>query len=279
MKPVSIFVLVCSTLFANAQVKNFSIAVGVNRPVIADVINEAQLNPIPIPTTGYYSTNTNVGKLRQTYDGKTGFEVATSFHVFRLKKLFFETGIAFQYNRYKKSVTVDVASPGTSTNPISGISGQPYGTIRSYSQLINANGSVGMNVNGQPIFAERGENLGETTTFYVRIPVIVGSSFLKGRLLLKVGLVTDFLGQATQYQERYSFYSGISEYKDRNTKEFSKIMAGGLLRSTYLITKKIGVDLSYHRSFTRIYTTDEGHGAFYNIFSIGGSYYFRNFIN
>jgi hypothetical protein len=63
-------------------------------------------------------------------------------------------------------------------------------------------------------------------------------------------------------------------YKDTNKKDFSPVMLNGTLQTTYLITKHIGVDLSYQYSFNSIYKESVAGKSNYNILAAGVSYHF-----
>ena len=80
-------------------------------------------------------------------------------------------------------------------------------------------------------------------------------------------------------QFSYSFtpsYETINSsiYNDKTGDGFTNTIANAVFDATYLVTKNVGIDLNYQRSFSPIY--DKGYQvggkAKYNIISLGVSY-------
>jgi hypothetical protein len=110
------------------------------------------------------------------------------------------------------------------------------------------------------------------TTWYVGIPVMIGTSFLNDKLLIRTGATLSYLISATQYATTYSIYTQTTnEYKEHSTKGYNSFLAGAAIQSTYHVTKYLGVDVSYQYSLTPIYS--EGNSiSRYTTFTAGLSY-------
>jgi hypothetical protein len=279
MKRILLLILVLNSGYAHAQIRNFSIKMAVNRPVIAGNSQEPKMTSITDPSTGYSSTWTNVGTLSENFDEKPGFGLTSSFQAFTFKNFFVETGLGVQYYRYKRVVTVENLNQGSGIVLLpslpSGQTGQPYGgfVIGGVTPQ-NPNG----NIRGIP---EPSDDIGKTTTLYLQLPVMAGKYFLKNKLLVKAGFTADFLLQATQVKSYYSTENGsytISDYKDKNAEGFSPVTVNGVFQTSYFIIKNLGIDVTYQRSLNTIYKDSDSEigNAYYNIFSVGVSYHFFN---
>jgi len=274
MKRLLLFFLVFSCLQASAQIKDFTIKIAANRPVIADVSKKSELTT-PIPVSSGYTTYTNSFSLNEIFDEKSGVGLNSSFQVFTFKNFFIETGLGIQYYRYTRSVKVETIDQ-SSIVLLPGNAGQPYGSIVGYTILRDADGNLIVNPGGSPInaFPETSANVGKTTTLYLQFPLITGKSFLKNKLLVRAGLTADFLLQATEIKRNYSLQNGFYEYKDHQADGISNLTLNGVFQTSYFITKHISVDLTYQRSFTSIYSDSNVGKAYYNIFSAGASFCF-----
>lgn len=278
MKRLLLILLVGSFLPLKAQIRNFSIDLSVNRPVIADISKKPNVYGTT-PTTGYYSV-TNPWTIHEQYEEKPGLSLTTTFQAFTFKNFFIETGLGLQRYRYTRSTYVEAQSsglnPGTLQYPI--VDGQPYGSIIGSWFQRDPDGNIIVNPGGQlSLLPQPSENVGKTTTLYLQLPVTVGKFFLKNKLLVNVGLTADILMLSTEVKSSYSMENNqlvYNEYKDKRVEGFSSVMLSGLFQTSYFITKNIGIDLTYQRSFTSIYSDSEIGKSYYNILSFGGSYHF-----
>ena len=114
MKRLLLILLIGSFLPLHGQIRNFSIDLSVNRPVIADISKEPRVYS-PTPTTGYYTITTNPWTVHEQYEEKPGFSLATAFQAFTFKKFFIGTGLGLQYYRYTRSTYVEAQN--TDLNP------------------------------------------------------------------------------------------------------------------------------------------------------------------
>ncbi len=267
MRRLLLILLIGSFLPICAQVKNFSVQISSNFPIISDVIKKSTIQRIIPSSSGLFIT-TNAGTVKESYNEKPGFNITTKFQVYQFKGLTIESGLSVQFYRYTRLAHVSGLSGLNSIQiPIS--TGIPIGTIMGYQLPRDPSGAILLNPGLEP-----SANLGKTTTLYLQLPITIGRSFLKNRLVLQGGLASNFLLNATEYKEKYSVQTGLSEYKDTHAGGFSKFIVSGIFRTTYFVAKNIGLDLEYHRSFNSIYSASPVGKSYYNIFSVGASYHF-----
>lgn len=284
MKRLLLPFLLSVCMLAQAQLKNFSIHAGTNYPLIRENRETPKQPGVQVPTASGGSTiTTNIPVLVEKFEEKAGFNLGTSFRVFESKKFFIETGTSASYYRYKKSTLIESSSrlnpvitsgPGTTASV-----GNPFPLLPTTSYNSSNNGQVIVDQNGSPVthtnieVEKTPEDLGKTTTAYLQVPVVVGRSFLKDRLVAKIGVSTNFLVFASVYKEDL-LYATNTLIKDKSKDGFSHVMVNGTFQATYLITQNIGLDLSYQRSLNSIYSEHAIDKTFFNIFSLGASYHF-----
>jgi hypothetical protein len=137
-------------------------------------------------------------------------------------------------------------------------SGIPFGSF--YGSTANDNIDV----------VKPGKPRADKTTLYLSVPLMAGTSFLKGRLLIRTGATLSYLINASQYITTYSMATGTTtEHKENSTNGYRSFLAGAAIQSTYRVTKYLGVDISYQHSLTPIYTEKKSR---YNTLSLGLSY-------
>jgi hypothetical protein len=284
MKRLLLLFLILSSGFAQAQIRNFSIKMAVNRPLITENSQEPEVTSITDPSTGYSSTWTNVGTLNEHFDEKPGFGLTSSFQAFTFKNFFIETGLGVQYYRYKRYLSVDMQknqNAGTISYPVTGGQvGQPHGGIIIIgTPPRNPDGGTVLDPFNLPDidFLEPSDNIGKTTTLYLQLPVTAGKFFFKNKLLVKAGFTADFLLQATEIKNTWSEENGLYEfhdYKDKHAEGFTPVTVNGMFQTSYFIVKNLGIDLTYQRSLNAIYKDSDMGNSYYNIFSVGVSYHF-----
>jgi Outer membrane protein beta-barrel domain len=271
-------------MLAQAQLKNFSIHAGTNYPLIRENRETPNQQAVLVPTASGGSTiTTNNSVLVEKFEEKAGFNLGTSFQVFESKKFFIETGASANYYRFKKSTLIESSSVlnplGPSWSGTVASAGNPFPLLPTTSYNNSNNGQVIVNQNGSPVThtnieAEKTpEDLGKTNTVYFQVPVVVGRSFLKDRLVAKIGVSTNFLVFVSVYKDDL-LYATNTLIKDTSKDGFSHVMVNGTFQATYLITQNIGLDLSYQRSLNSIYSEHAIDKTFFNIFSLGASYHF-----
>jgi Outer membrane protein beta-barrel domain len=290
MKRLLLPFLLGMCVFAQAQIKNFSVHAGTNYPLIRENRETPKSPAVQVPTASGGSTViTNIGVLVEKFEEKAGFNLGTSFQVFESKKFFIETGASANYYRYKKSTTIESLSKQSSTlvlgsgggSTVVGTVGSPFPLLPTTSYNRDNDGRIIVDQNGNPVthanseFPKPAEDLGKTSTVYLQVPIVFGKSFLNDKLIAKIGLSTNFLVYASEYKQDLS-YTTNALIKDTSKDGFSRAMINGTFQATYLITKNIGIDLSYQRSLNSIYSEQAIDKSYYNIFSLGASYHFSS---
>lgn len=273
------------SITAFGQLRNATFRVSVNYPYIASVITDPPSSPPSNPATGYIAFQSNFSRVRESYDTKPGVDLGLNVDALSWGKFFLRTGLSLQYQQYTRRV--EIASDYIPDLTVSGIldfsniDRSQYGHI--YGTNIGASDTTARlidTITGLPLTPytepERDKRIGATTVLYLQVPVTVGRRFLKDKLTLSVGFTPSVLVRATRYEERYSFISQprYSIHNNKSGDGFANLLVNGIFDASYSITKRIGLHLSYQRSFTPIY--DEGNRpggkAVFNTLSFGAGY-------
>ncbi len=276
MKNIVLLALMLLGFASEAQIKRYSFRVAANYPLIKDVTTSDVMTlttPWYMGTSGSNPINyTAETTIRQSFNGRMGFDASGNIDYAVSKKFFLTTGLTISYLRFKQIITIEGLGTSQSLTEIPAISGGIIGDF--YGSITFRN--TGGNIVTQPAQLTQSDKLGETTTLYLQTPVLVGVSLLKDKLLIRGGVTFSFLLNATRYKSQSS-YNGTafvsSDYKDNTKEGYTDVMASGTVQATYLITKRIGVDFSFNKYFTSIYSnTDQSKKAKYNVLSLGLSY-------
>ncbi len=257
-----------------AQVKNFSFHGSANYPIIKTVETDHQPTGITIPAaTGYasYATKINV---RESFSSKVGFEIGSRFDYYFTSKFFITSGLSISHVRFKRTIEVSLLSPDIQLDNLPATVGQPFGSIYGSMTWLDAQGNVVLSP--PSVFPQKSENIGNTTTWSVLAPVLIGTSFLHKKLEVRTGALFSYLVRATQTKEQYTASTrSISEYKDSSKDGFNEFQAGITVQTTYLLGRHVGVDFAAQKFFTPIYQSSEQFAdeAKYNLLSLGLSYH------
>lgn len=273
MKKSLLLAAILVAFSSQAQLKNFLLHVSANSVMIKSGEETVKYNVIPIASaTGYSSTTVNTGTIRQTFQGKVGFDVSGRFNCPLSNQFFISTGLSSAYWRFQRSLEV-LSLNGTSALFVprfpDGITvnqpGSPYGSI--FPHGANGNGIT-------PSTLSPSQSLGNTSIWNIQVPVLAGTSFLKEKLRVKAGLSFFYLLHVSEVKQQYTTTtSSISEYKDTSKEAYNAFQTGGLFETTYQIAKRIGIDVSVKHYFTPIYKEDiSASSSRYNSISFGVGY-------
>jgi hypothetical protein len=257
-----------------AQVKNFSFHISANCPIINDVETDHQAMVPIAAATGYSSYFVTAG-VRESFKSKVGFEVGSRFDYPINSKFFVTSGLSFSYIQFQRTVEISHLSSGIQFHnlPVPTTVGEPFGAIHGSFRWQDVQGNVVLN---PPSLPQRSEDIGNTATLSLQAPVLVGTSFFNKKLEVRTGALLSYLLHATQTKEKYEASTqSIADYKDSSKAGFSEFQAGIALQSTYLVSRKIGIDFTAQKFFTPIYKSNEQFGgeAKYNVLTLGLSYH------
>ncbi len=256
-----------------AQVKNFSFHGSANYPIIKTVETDLQPIPLTIPAaTGYSSYVTQVN-VRESFSSRVGFEIGSRFDYSVTSKFFITSGLSINHIRFKRTEEISLLSPDIQFHNLPTTVGQPFGSLYGSITWRDAQGDVILN---PPSLPQKSENIGNTTTFSLLAPVLIGTSFLNKKLEVRTGALFSYLLRATQTKEQYTASThSLSEYKDSSKDGFTEFQAGITVQTTYLLGRHVGVDFAAQKFFTPIYQSSEQFAdeAKYNLLSLGLSYH------
>ncbi|MFC2152314.1 outer membrane beta-barrel protein [Bacteroidota bacterium] len=243
------------SIFTYSQDIKYSIKLNYNYPFISDVVEEE-------PTV-YYSPSAagfvyiNDGTVVETYKSKSGGKLSGNINYAINSRLSIEGGLQLNLIRYQQDTyikTIDYYEVITEAFDTILVSFFPDITTDSQSQR-----------------SSEYDKLGNTTALYTAIPIKIGYSFLKNKLMCKMGVIPSFLS----YAETYEFANYNQIEKNTSADGFKNLVWNVSLEFEYLVYKNIGIDLNYSRSLNSIYDKDASIGVpKYNIFSVGISYNF-----
>src|SRR5688572_2108961 len=199
MKRSLLLFCMLSAWAAQAQVKNFSFKAGVNYPVIPTKTMETQIKTLGTP--GYEGFSfINVGSISLSHESKPGIDLGGAVDYSISRKFFISTGLNLSYLRFKKRVKIERLGSDDvfdgDFNPSTTV-GTPMGSF--YGSIIyrDANGNVVVDENGQPrtqITSLRStDDHGKTSTLYLQVPVLVGTTFFHHKLIVRGGISVSYL--------------------------------------------------------------------------------------
>ncbi|MFZ6012765.1 MAG: outer membrane beta-barrel protein [Bacteroidota bacterium] len=277
-------IFVCSLSSAYAQIKGYAVQVAANYPVIPSQTTSSSIQTTPIDaSSGYTSYWLNIGAIKESYEGRPGFDISGKFSYGVSKHFFVTSGLTVNYYRYKRSIKIEDlnteenvilvpgGTSGTGGTPV--IIGAPLGVIGGGSRLVGPNGKL---IDNPDLTFNPDDRNGETTTLYLQLPVMAGTTFFNDRLVVQTGLTTSWIVRGTEYKSLFS-YSGTYVYetkKETTTEEFNSVMIGLSLQTTYRITKSIGIEVSAQKSLSKIYDNESTGKGKLNTVSLGVSYNF-----
>lgn len=276
MKNTVLLALMLLGFASEAQIKRYSFKVAANYPLIKDVTTLDVMTltaPWYMGTSGSNPINyTAETTIRQSFKGHMGFDASGNIDYAVSKKLFLTTGLTISYLRFKQIITIE--SLGTSQS-LTEIPAKGGGIIGDFYGSITFRDTEGDFVT-QPAQLTQSDKLGETTTLYLQTPILVGVSLLKDKFLIRGGATFSFLLNTSSYKLQSSYHGTafvLSDYKDNTKEGYTDVMSSGTIQATYLIAKRIGVDFSFNKYFTSIYSNnDQSKKAKYNTLSLGLSY-------
>lgn len=280
MKTFLFFGLFFTAIIGQAQLKNFTLHADTNLPLIRSVEKNEIMAALPLATTsGYSYMAVNVGGLKESYTPKAGFRLGSKIDYSISKQFFITVGISLDYLRYQRSIEVTkINSSPTSTMPTPIVFGKPFGTFYGVPLLRDQNGNPILESNGSIAIAKKSEDFGNTTTLSLQVPVAVGKSFLEEKFLVKTGIVFNYLLRATEVRQSVTMPAITVIEEKQTTKEgFNEFLTGATIQCTYLLSPKIGIDVTAQKFFTPIYTGgyQSAGKAKLNTISLGLSYSFN----
>jgi hypothetical protein len=280
MNKILLFLLFLIGTTCQAQLKNFAIQLSGNYPIIQSVEETNQLTSGSIPSvSGFQAILLNVGKLKESYTSKVGFEIGGQFDYLIAERFFITSGLTVNYLRFQRKVRITELSQAAdylSTSPFN--AGSPFGSIiYSGHPQLDTNGRLVLDPENSLLISHP-DDLGSTTILSMQAPIMVGASFCKHKLQVRTGAIFSYLLQSTEVKEK--FVAGtmnnrmLSPYTDKNKSDFNEFQAGATLTTTYLIGGNFGVNLTARKFFTPIYdnSRQEAGKAKYNVLSLGLEY-------
>ena len=263
------------TFYSHAQFKNFSLHLSANYPWIKNTEERPKPNVIPSPS-GYSSLTIQMGT-RQSFTEKVGYAISGRFDYSVSSRFFITTGLSMTCLRFQRSIEV-INQNGQLLFPTDSIkSGTPVGSI--YGPIIsrdaNGNSISHRALSTMPI----SNNLGNTTTWSLQVPILAGTSFFKDKLLMKAGVSFSYLLRVSEVKQQFSYSpttATLSDYKDHSDEAYNKFLTAGLLEVTYQLTKRLGIDVTAQHFFTPIYKSisQPAETPRYNTLSFGVGYNF-----
>lgn len=253
--------LVLLNFDAFSQLKSVSIGLAPNHTFVKDVFHDDKLDLFIPASTGFTTISTPI-RVKESFTGRNGLDVNGRFDYAITKRLFFSGGLSVSYLRFKHAISIE----SISSNNESELQIAPDFIARPY-------GSLYTDSTSHTLLAPS-EKIGETTSLYIQLPFLVGTTVLKDKITIRAGLNISYLIRATEYKQGYSFTSGLYEYKDISTANFAKLQASALINASYLFTKKIGIDLTIQSYLSPFYKGSDGYRpkATYTALALGVTY-------
>jgi hypothetical protein len=275
MKTFLFFGLFFTAIIGQAQLRNFTLNVNTNLPLISSVEKNEVMAGLPIATAaGYSYMAVNVGGLKESYTPQVGFGLGSNVDYSISKQFFISVGISLSYLRYQRSIEITrINSSPSSTMPLPIASGKPFGSFYGVPLQRDQNGNPVVESNGSFAIAQKSEDFGNTTTLSLQVPVCIGKSFLKEKVLVKTGIVFNYLLRATEIRQSNTIPTN-TVIEEKQTEGFNEFLTGATIQATYLLSPKIGIDVTADKFFTPIYASSHQWAgkAKLNTVSLGLSY-------
>jgi len=271
MKKSLLLVFIFIGVASKAQIQRYTFKAGANYAIIPDVTHTEEMELAIPPSVGYIATQTTTASFRQQYKERAGFDAGVSLDYGLSKKFFLTTGLSVSYLRFKQSMTITSLESNTVDMelPTAGgvIVGAPIGSIKF--EDLDGNRS-------EPLLITSDKN-GETTTLYLQTPVLAGTTFFKNRLIVRGGATFSYLLNATTYKMTASYEGGTFQALDvkvDSREGYTELLASATVQTTFLVTKRIGVDFSANKFLSPIYSgkSSSSDQAKYNTLALGVSY-------
>jgi len=294
---------------AIGQLKNISVSLGGNYPFINTVSTTSSGTPTIPSSVGFYNILYNQPiTIQQESKGQMGFAANGSFDYFISPKFFVSSGLSLDYLRFERSTKVTLGQAPEFNFDTPGYVGSPFGSIVPY----NYDGIWGIDTTDTSLGRLRFSDLNNSslnmagqkvTTFYISIPVTIGTAFFKERLIVRTGINVSYMIAATTMKQGFNYqYFGnnfrtlnanwvvgtpgsttqpnttqlsdyIYEYKDKGTDGFQTLQVSTILKTTYMVTKRWGIDFTSQFYFSPIYSgSEQTNKARFKTFSLGASY-------
>jgi hypothetical protein len=271
MKKILFIAFVFLSLYSNSQNLNYSISIKYNQSFIHSVETKPDIPDYSTSSAGGIFYSNTVG-IKESYTSKSGGSINGKFSFSVYSGFFIESGLQLSLIQFKKEseivssdiseLEIEIFYSGSSTHNIFGSFFPPITTANT---IENEN-------------TEKPEKLGNTSTVYSEIPILLGYSFFNNRLKCKLGIITSFLAYAEVYTYDYDnpqIYFTNDIIKDKSADGFKNLVWNGSLEIEYLVYKNISLNLNYSRSLNSIYDDNASIGEpKYNVFSLGISHNF-----
>jgi hypothetical protein len=272
MRSMFLLLLMAGSLSCLAQFKNLSVHASVNTPSIGSVSTSTEPN-IFVPSAGYQAYRPEAWTLEETFKTKPGFSFGGRIDWELRKSFFLTSGLSLSYVRYQRVVEIkELNLTSVDQGNTSGVyPGTPMGSL--YGSLFPTD--------RRAISSLSSDDMGKTTLLFAEIPVMFGKRFLKEKLTIKLGGSTSFLTYASYYRQTLynspsssstSSYYNVEKLSDKEP--FNKLNFSGILETSYMIFRKVSVNVSAQKFFTPVYKDDYQYGgsAKLNLFSFGVIY-------
>ena len=174
----------------------------VRQIVQSSILSKPTFNRLALPFRPLRGYSSYVAKVnvRESFSSKVGFEIGSRFDYHITSKFFITSGLSLGYVRFQRRVEISQLWPDIQFHNLPTTVGQPFGSLYGSMALRDAQGNV---VLTPLIFQQKSENIGNTTTLSLLVPVLIGTSFINKKLEVRTGALFSYLLRATQTKEQY----------------------------------------------------------------------------
>jgi opacity protein-like surface antigen len=275
----------------NAQYKGVEVKISGSYPLINDIEQPQTIGVISASTTsGYTQTTANIGSIQENYTNSLGFSAESKVHFSLSKRLAISIGVGVQHAKFKREEYVEGSESTTvlvlSSNLNFNIDSTQNGIISGYSFQRDVDGNLIIDSEGFPVRSDISDLIigaptePPVTIYYLEIPLGISFNLTKKiESNLGVSLAQRIYSKTKGEVITYDLTSGVKlveeTYTDgRGFNSTQLFLSAGI---AYNIWKNIFTSISYKRSMTPIYNTENqiAGKARYNFFGLGLSYRFQ----
>ena len=260
MKNTLLLALIFISFISEGQIKRISLRGGANYTSIENTFVHEDAIMIAPQYTGPdgFQADWVEAVFGQTFDSRAGAEFGAIFDCTIKGRFLVTTGLSMSLIRFQKKYPA-----------IAMRTGGPTGFLHSY---VPKNSYYG-EVYPSPYFYDVGpymffydnEKTGETSIASVQVPVLLGVSLLKNKLLIHAGGTISLVAYSSEYKVKFNG----DDFREKNPENISKVFTSATANITYMVTKKLGIDLTGNYSLQSIY---KNAAVKTTVYSLGVSY-------
>src|SRR5690606_38511067 len=227
------------------QIRSFSLGLSPNYTVIGNNTYQEDITYLALPGTMNPGQITTSAIVHERYTERVGFNFDSRVDFYITPRFFLSGGLGISHLMFRRTFSIESsiqAPPDSEIEFPTDIVGQPFGPITP-----------------SPDIPGRSEKVGETSVWYLQLPVLAGITTLKEKIQIRGGMNFSYTLRATEYKQSVQVTGGqpvsytLATTKDIITDTFEPLQTSVLVEGSYLISKRFSLDVSAQSFLTPFY--------------------------